>query len=152
MWKKIRENERIRSLKNYQALYDYVTANKLVHLYLHNGCYMELYSKKRNDTSEAIHNRDDQMVMDIDVQKLDVDTQTEFLTDNTMNRFGTTTNCNAVLNTNPCQSFPMMTLNFIRSISDSSIELPFYRLPARHKTCSTCKKNFLFQKHFLPRN
>ena len=140
--KKFRENERIRSLKNYQTLYDYVTANKLIHLYLHNACYMELYSIKRIGTSEAIYNQDDQMIMDIDVQKIDVGTQTEFLTDNTMNRFGTTTNCNAVLNTNPCQSFPTTIPNVMRSISDSSIELPFYRLSAQHKTCSICEKNF----------
>ena len=124
--KKFRENERIRLLKNYQTLYDYVTANKLIYLYLLNTCYMELYSKKRNGTSEAIHNRDDQMIMDIDVQKIDVGTQAEFLTDNTMNRFGAITNCNAVLNTNPCQSFPMTTPNVTRSISDSLLELPFY--------------------------
>ncbi|CAF2624748.1 unnamed protein product [Rotaria sp. Silwood2] len=144
--KSFRKNERIRSLENYETLYDFVMANKLIHLYLHHTCYMQLYHIKRNVASETTHNQDDQVIMDIDLQKIDVGTQTEFLADNTMDQFATTTSCKAEFNTNPCQPFSTTTSNFAPSISDNSIELPFYRLPNQHKTCSICGKNFSSKK------
>ena len=66
-------------------------ANKLIHLYLHHAYYVQLYNMKRNAVSETTHNPDDQMIMDINPEKIDMGSQTEFLTDNTMNQIGANT-------------------------------------------------------------
>ena len=76
------KTERIRLLENYQTLYGFVMGNKLIHLYIHHMCCMQLYNIKRNAASETTHNQEDQMIMDTNPQKIDVGTQTEFLTDN----------------------------------------------------------------------
>ena len=56
------------------ALFEFALKNKIIHLNFHNASYMELYDKARCTTSETTHNEDDQMAIDIGVQKIDVGT------------------------------------------------------------------------------
>ncbi|CAF1343496.1 unnamed protein product [Didymodactylos carnosus] len=75
--KPVRDKERIRSLENYQTVYDFATANKLIPVYSHNACYMELHhNNKRNATIETTQNQDGQTIMNIDLQ-CNVGTQTD---------------------------------------------------------------------------
>ena len=69
-----RIKERRRLLKNYPALFEFALKNKIIHLNFHNARYMELCDKARCTTSEATHNEDDRMAIDISVQKIDVGT------------------------------------------------------------------------------
>lgn len=129
--KSFRANERIRSLERYQSLWDFVTTNKLVHLHLHNGCYMKLYNKKRSAEGLTTQSTNQQMKIDAETQtddvaeeqmKIDIDNQTKVIKEKQLSQY----------------------VN--ESISNHIIQLPFYRLPKSNKTCSICRKIFHARK------
>ena len=140
---RLRIKERKHLLKNYPTFFEFALKNKIIHLNFHNVCYLELYDKAKSTTSETTHNEDDRMAIDIGVQKIDVGTQTEFLTDITFNQYGTTTiSCSTLFDANPNQSLTATTSALTESVSKTSIELPLYRvIQCRHK-CSICTKKF----------
>ena len=58
------------------------------------------------------------MAIDIGVQKIDVGTQTEFLTGITFNQYGTiTTSCNTLFDANPNQSLPATNAALTESVT-----------------------------------
>ena len=125
--KSFRVNERIRSLESYPSLCDFVTTNKLVHLHLHNGCYMTLYNKKRNAEGPITQNINQQIKIDVETQtddiaeeqmKIDIGTQTKVITEKRMNQYEN------------------------QSTSSNGMQVLFYRLPKSNKKCSICGKNF----------
>ncbi|CAF1611285.1 unnamed protein product [Rotaria magnacalcarata] len=125
--KRFRVKERIRSLESYQSLCDFLTTNKLVHLHLHNSCYMTLYNKKRNAEGLITQSINQQMKIDVETQtdgvaeeqmKIDIGTQTKVITEKQMNQYEN------------------------QSTSSNGIQLPFYRLPKSNKICSICGKSF----------
>ena len=92
--KSFREKKRIRSLENYDALLNFVMANKLVHLFLHNGCSMKLYNRKRNAENDT--KNQESLTPDSNEHTIDVGTQTDFALDNTTNQLRTTNSYAAV--------------------------------------------------------
>ncbi|CAF2050509.1 unnamed protein product [Rotaria magnacalcarata] len=139
--KGFRKNERIRSLENYEALWNFVVANKLVRINLHNGCYMKLYNKKRNAQNDT-ENQGEGVTMNLDLQRVDVGTQTDFTLDYSTNQSRTTTDDSTVHNENSYQPPSSISSNVTTSTSNNCIELPFYRLAKSNKTCSICGKDF----------
>ena len=101
---------------------------------------IQLYDK-RTSASETAHNGDDQMVIDIDVQKIDLGTQIELFTSINFKQCGTiTTRCSTLLDANSSESLPATTPTLTESLKMISIELPFHRVSQCRRKCFICKK------------
>ena len=141
--KSFREKERIRSLENYDALLNFVMANKLVHLFLHNGCYMKLYNRKRNAENDT--KNQESLTPDSNGHTTDVGTRTDFALDNTTNQFRTTNSYAALPNEDIIAASTTTSSKLTMSTPHECMELPFYRLSKANKICSICGKNFSFE-------
>ena len=138
--KSFRDKERIRSLENYDTLLNFVMANKLVHLFLHNGCYIKLYNRKRN--AENNTKNQESLTPDSNGHTIDVGTQTDFALDNTTNQFRTTNSYVTLPNQDTIAASTATSSKLTMSTPHECMELSFYRLSKSNKICLICGKKF----------